>query len=463
MALASIGKANSPNKASTIQNPSVPQQKVKRPEPLFAPDIDSDHIDDDIEANLAAAIEESLEEQQERDIQDAIRASRTHLEENEHLQTGGAGPSRPFMSTFGHSSTLSRDEKLFLSDQEDSSDDILASALEQSKKRDAVPPTPFPKKEAESSASSFQDLQAKIKPTNAWDMTQQPSSSAPDPNPDSIIIDTSSFFSPSPPPVPLPHEVTVPRETVSTYSEPSVSSVNISRNTTSTIVTRTIVEEYVPNMQSVIPEPVQSYVIAANDTKEMDQDEEDDDDDMIEEDLGFGLDDTLPTQAPIEQSRRMNVDDTANAEDEEEAEEVFSQWSKSPSPAPVQRNAIIRQDDTIPTGDVVVDEHVGEDDEHWDAAQEMDAQDEEGEFARFVSQMKGKDLDAVREEIEAEIKELNKAKKAHQRDSEEITQQMVGQIMVGLVEVRRRAQFNDHHLDVTALIWYSLYYRSYGG
>jgi DNA excision repair protein ERCC-5 len=60
----------------------------------------------------------------------------------------------------------------------------------------------------------------------------------------------------------------------------------------------------------------------------------------------------------------------------------------------------------------------------------MDAHAEEGEFARFVSQVKGRDLDDVRAEIDEEIKSLNQQRKAAMRDSEDITQQMISQIMV---------------------------------
>jgi DNA excision repair protein ERCC-5 len=66
----------------------------------------------------------------------------------------------------------------------------------------------------------------------------------------------------------------------------------------------------------------------------------------------------------------------------------------------------------------------------WDAAQEMDPHAEEGEFARFISQVKGKDIGDVRREIDDEIKSLNQQKKAAMRDSEDITQQMISQIMV---------------------------------
>jgi len=68
--------------------------------------------------------------------------------------------------------------------------------------------------------------------------------------------------------------------------------------------------------------------------------------------------------------------------------------------------------------------------ETWDAAQEMDPHAEEGEFARFMSQVKGRDLNTVTREIDEEIRTLNQQKKAAMRDSEDITQQMISQIMV---------------------------------
>jgi DNA excision repair protein ERCC-5 len=66
----------------------------------------------------------------------------------------------------------------------------------------------------------------------------------------------------------------------------------------------------------------------------------------------------------------------------------------------------------------------------WDAAQEMDPHTEESEYARFMSQVKGKNIDVVRREIDDEIESLNQQKKAALRDSEDITQQMISQIMV---------------------------------
>lgn len=71
-------------------------------------------------------------------------------------------------------------------------------------------------------------------------------------------------------------------------------------------------------------------------------------------------------------------------------------------------------------------------DEDWDAAQEMDPLAEESEYAQFMSQVRGRNLDDVRKEIDDEIRSLNQQKKVAMRDSEDITQQMISQIMVSM-------------------------------
>ena len=104
-----------------------------------------------------------------------------------------------------------------------------------------------------------------------------------------------------------------------------------------------------------------------------------------------------------------------------EEEKVISDWSRSPSPV---ADALVGTETETPKAPAV--------DDDWDAAQEMDPHAEEGEFARFLSQVNGKDLDDVRREIDEEIKTLNQQKKAAMRDSDDITQQMIAQIMVSL-------------------------------
>jgi DNA excision repair protein ERCC-5 len=127
------------------------------------------------------------------------------------------------------------------------------------------------------------------------------------------------------------------------------------------------------------------------------------------------------------------------------------EWSRSPSPV-----------GGLSTNDVSAVERQTEKEESWDAAQEMDPHQEAGEFARFISQMKGKDLDTVKGEIDEEIRELNRQKKAAIRDSEDITQHMISQIMVCVSF--RRLQVFDIVIDpaYAAPIRHSVYYRSNG-
>ncbi|KAF7374804.1 hypothetical protein MSAN_00366100 [Mycena sanguinolenta] len=106
------------------------------------------------------------------------------------------------------------------------------------------------------------------------------------------------------------------------------------------------------------------------------------------------------------------------ARTELEDDEPFSDWSRSPSP-------IIGIDQPQPRAASPVPEN-------WDAAQEMDPDAEESEFAQFVAQVKGKDLDEVQQEIDDEIRVLNAQKKAALRDSEDVNQQMISQIMMML-------------------------------
>jgi DNA excision repair protein ERCC-5 len=101
--------------------------------------------------------------------------------------------------------------------------------------------------------------------------------------------------------------------------------------------------------------------------------------------------------------------------------------------------------------------------EDWDAAEEMDVQAEEGEFARFISQVKGKDLGSVRREIDEEIKALNDQRKAAMRDSEDITQQMVSQIMVWNTSFSFSIQSsNPLFLDDVAFFRHTIHYGAYG-
>jgi DNA excision repair protein ERCC-5 len=105
-----------------------------------------------------------------------------------------------------------------------------------------------------------------------------------------------------------------------------------------------------------------------------------------------------------------------------------------PPPAPYSPPPPPREDEL--ERDLAALEHEREQEhqeEEFDAADEMDAHAEEGQFAEFLSQVKGRDLHDVRREIDEEITVLNQQKKAALRDAEDVTQQMVSQIMVSIL------------------------------
>lgn len=139
-----------------------------------------------------------------------------------------------------------------------------------------------------------------------------------------------------------------------------------------------------------------------------------------------------------------------NAGEDEEGVPI-SDWPRSPSPQPrppgdeagpsIPRVTLDRSRGLLDPDDSFNQGPSGEQDqeqEAFDAAHEMDPDAEAGEFARWMSQVKGRNLDDVRKEIEQEINGLRKEQKAAMRDSEDITGQMIAQIMVSLGHLRCR-------------------------
>ncbi|KAF9456623.1 hypothetical protein BDZ94DRAFT_334056 [Collybia nuda] len=100
---------------------------------------------------------------------------------------------------------------------------------------------------------------------------------------------------------------------------------------------------------------------------------------------------------------------------EEYIEEPIIHWSRSPSPHNLP---------PINTG-LFSTNNLPEDGEGVDPAGEDD-------FARFISKVKGKDIQDVIHELDDEIKFLDQQRKTAMRDSEDITQQMISQIMTML-------------------------------
>ncbi|KAG9037849.1 DNA repair protein rad2 [Tulasnella sp. JGI-2019a] len=106
-------------------------------------------------------------------------------------------------------------------------------------------------------------------------------------------------------------------------------------------------------------------------------------------------------------------------------EDPVTDWSRSPTPELIAPMA-------GPSASVEPPKPKKAHTKDFDAADEIDINAEEGDFAAFISQVKGQDLDAARKEVDNEILALNKEKKAAMRDSEDVTQQMIGQIKVML-------------------------------
>lgn len=130
---------------------------------------------------------------------------------------------------------------------------------------------------------------------------------------------------------------------------------------------------------------------------------------------------------PARVSEPLFIDD-----DEEEIRDF--QDTREPSPVVMLDSGAANEGTSFPSRAVsperlaVAPEE--EEEADWDAAQEMNPDAEEGEFARFISGVKGRDLADVRKEIDEEILSLNKQRTAAMRDAEDISQQMIHQIMV---------------------------------
>lgn len=143
-----------------------------------------------------------------------------------------------------------------------------------------------------------------------------------------------------------------------------------------------------------------------------------------------------PAPSPVSPIRHSDPRPANLAVEDVSDGDVVSDWGRSLSPGP--RASVERDTSDRPAA--------SNDVTHWDAAQEMDVVAEEGDFAQFLSQMKGQDLEAARQEIDSEIRELNKQKKVAMRDSEDVTQHMISQIMVGCV-VHSRLRLTQDMFD----------------
>lgn len=186
-----------------------------------------------------------------------------------------------------------------------------------------------------------------------------------------------------------------------------------------------------------------------------------------------------PVPIPVESSSKQAINATPtisppSTPDQREKTPLFA-WSRSPSLSssrPLEQGFGEPSTTFLASDDIISHEPVTQDkekeaneeheEEHWDAANEIDPHAEEGEFARFLSQMKGRNLNDVRKEIDDEIKVLNEQRKAAMRDSEDITQQMVSQIMVSPISVEFEGTVSWFSSDDAEAVWYTLYNSTNG-
>ncbi|WVR07094.1 hypothetical protein IAU60_004133 [Kwoniella sp. DSM 27419] len=129
-----------------------------------------------------------------------------------------------------------------------------------------------------------------------------------------------------------------------------------------------------------------------------------------------------PELSPI-QPARPPLFQSASTEDDATDDEGFDdsrsiEWSKSPEPVP---RPALQPTDSATTIPSEVEDQDGD-------ITTGDMAAEEDDYARFIAQIKSRDLNEVRTEIDDEIRVLNSANKVAMRDSDEITQAMIGQI-----------------------------------
>ena len=404
MALAGIGKRRTPKKNPTPL--STKSQKMKqRTQPLFVPDSDEDLLmSPAADTIMQLAQQESLESQENADLQHALEASRNELQGQQSADaTSTAG-------SLGH-------------EVSDGDELIVPGRLETALAIANAGPTPKSISMTRRLSSSFPEASMFRASEPSIDLIDQPFPS-PDLSDDASLeylgeVDEAipSIFNTRTTPntaqaplgdIPLPTEAKESLKAKSVEeqfggvgdSDEDMELVPVSIPEKLSVPTTPLSLE-TPKPKDIVSTPRRTTKVSFD-----------------EDNLPIGRTGVAKIPSP-ESSAQNPTQEPVLVPEQSEEEHVFSDWSRSPSP--IADSLFVTE---TPASKATTVE------ESWDAAQEMDAHAEEGEFARFLSQVKGKDLDDVRREIDEEIKTLNQQKKAAMRDSEDITQQMIAQIMV---------------------------------
>ncbi|KAI0303796.1 hypothetical protein B0F90DRAFT_1709118 [Multifurca ochricompacta] len=413
MALAGIGKRRV---LKNLTPPAAKRQKVKqRAQPLFDPDSDEDFslaqtVDGNNDPIIQLALQESLHSQEEADLQRALEASRNGSQE-EHQFTKGTSKR----------SSLDISENL-TSEVSDGDELIVPGRLETALAIANAGPTPKSISMTRRLSSSVPETSMFNAPKLLIDHTSSPLD-LDDDAPLEYLSETDEIARAASPLVGSP---TTPRAApVSLDYAPDKSSQE-----ESTEERVAVVSDSDEDMEPVLPLSTSESGLLAL----------------------IGLSKTANPKDLVSASGRTTEVGHMHFEDDN----VLTGRAKITATTPLEpdvRNSSHNQPILVPnrrkdvrlaTGPVLLsragvlltDEattsKVPVVEDSWDAAQEMDPRAEEGEFARFLSQVKGRDLDDVRREIDEEIKTLNQQKKSAMRDSDDITQQMIAQIMVML-------------------------------
>jgi DNA excision repair protein ERCC-5 len=134
--------------------------------------------------------------------------------------------------------------------------------------------------------------------------------------------------------------------------------------------------------------------------------------------------DELTLQNSLEPTLQNNAARPYDLDSEEEDDDAI-EWSRSPTPQPRTADTSTSLQRAYSSAQSLMSEPRDDDDDEMAPA---DMVNEEDDYARFLAQIKNRDLNEVREEIDDEIRVLNNQAKAAIRDSDEITQSMVSQI-----------------------------------
>jgi DNA excision repair protein ERCC-5 len=411
MALAGIGKRRTPKKNATPR--STKSQRMKqRAQPLFVPDSDEDlpmsPATDDDDTIMQLALQESLQSQEKAELQHALEASRN---ESQGQQSADA------ISTAGRS----------LGHEVYGGDELyVPGRLETALAIANAGPTPKSISMTRRLSSSFPEASMFKEPKLSIDHA----SPSPDLSDDSSLeyldeVDVvKQAFSPivntrttpntahaplGDTPLPTAADETPQAESVEEQfgdvsdSDEDMEPVPISIPEKKLSAPTTPLET--PKPKNIVSTPRRATKAKVHF-------------DFDDDNLPISQTGVAKTPSPESSAQNPSHEPVLVPEQSEE-EHVISDWSRSPSPV---ADSLFATETPASKATTV--------ETSWDAAQEMDPHAEEGEFARFLSQVKGKDIDDVRREIDEEIKTLNQQKKAAMRDSEDITQQMIAQIMV---------------------------------